>query len=93
MKDAAYKWIELILKNWAIVVPMLLFLGSAAGWTFTSIESTEKDELTEAMKDQIEVLVDYKPEPVPIGRGKGCNCNAIFDGLIKRHVEQHKSEH
>ena len=93
MKDAAFKWIELVLKNWAVILPILLLIGSSVGWSFSAVDNTEKDELTEAMKDQIEVLVDYKPEPVPIGRGKGCNCNAIFDGLIKRHVEQHKSEH
>ncbi len=85
----AFKWFELILKNWAVFLPILLFMGSAVGWGVTSIESTEKDELTEAMKDQIEVLVDYKPRAV----NQKCNCNAIFDGLIKRHIKQHKEDH
>lgn len=89
MKDAAYKWIELALKNWAVILPILLFLGSAAGWTFSGIESSEKDELTDAMRDQIEVLVDYKPRQV----GQKCDCNAIFSGLIKKHIKQHKDEH
>jgi len=89
-----FEWIRLILDKWTIIVPMLMFLGSAVGWTVTSVDNAEKDELTEAMKDQIEVLVDYKPEPVPIGRGKGvCNCKAIFSNLIKKHEAKHRSEH
>jgi len=70
-------------------VPMLMFLGSAAGWTFSSVDSAEKDELTDAMRDQIEVLVDYKPRAV----NQKCNCNAIFSGLIKKHIKQHKEDH
>ena len=84
-----FEWIRLILDRWTIIVPMLMFLGSAAGWTFSSVDNAEKDELTEAMKSQIEVLVDYKPR----AKNQTCNCNAIFDGLIKRHVKQHKEDH
>jgi len=84
-----FEWIKLILDKWAIIVPMLMFLGSAVGWTVTSVDNAEKDELTEAMKDQIEVLVDYKPRAV----NQKCNCNAIFSNLIKKHVKQHKEDH
>ena len=89
MKDAAFKWIELVLKNWAVILPILLLIGSSVGWSFSAVDNTEKDELTEAMKDQIEVLVDYKPRPT----GQKCNCNAIFSELIKQHIKQHKEDH
>ena len=85
----AFKWIELVLKNWAVILPILLLVGSSVGWSFSAVENTEKDELTEAMKDQIEVLVDYKPRAV----NQKCNCNAIFSSLIKKHVKQHKEDH
>jgi len=84
-----FEWIKLILDKWAIIVPMLMFLGSAAGWTFSSVDNAEKDELTDAMKDQIEVLVDYKPRAV----NQKCDCNAIFNNLIKKHEAKHRSEH
>ena len=87
----AFKWIELVLKNWAVILPILLLIGSSVGWSFSAVDNTEKDELTEAMKDQIEVLVDYKPEPAP--KVEGCNCNAIFTKLIKKHETKHRSEH
>ena len=84
-----FEWIKLLLDKWATIVPIFLFMGSAVGWGVTSIESAEKTELTKAMKDQIEVLVDYKPGAV----NQKCNCNAIFSSLIKKHVKQHKTEH
>jgi len=93
MKDAAYKWIELVLKNWAVILPILLFMGSAVGWSFSAVDNTEKDELTESMKEQIEVLVDYKPRAAPKVGARRCNCNAIFSNLIKKHVKQHKEDH
>ena len=86
-----FEWIKLILDRWTIIVPMLMFLGSAVGWTFTGIESAEKDELTKAMKDQIEILVDYDPKP----RDKktiSCNCEAIARKLIKQHAARHKED-
>jgi len=87
-----FEWIKLILDKWATIVPMLLFMGSAVGWGVTSIESTEKDELTEAMKDQIEVLVDYDPKAkAPVKQS--CNCNAAIRRLIKQHEKKHKAEH
>ncbi len=85
----AFKWIELVLKNWAVILPILLLIGSSVGWSFSAVDNTEKDELTEAMKDQIEVLVDYKPEI----KTTECNCNAIFKDLIKAHERKHRSEH
>ena len=85
----AFKWVELVLKNWAVILPILLFVGSAVGWSFSSVDNTEKDELTEAMKDQIEVLVDYKPRAV----NQKCNCNTIFNKLIQAHIKEHKGDH
>ena len=67
-----------------------MFLGSAAGWTFTGIESAEKDELTAAMKSQIEVLVDYDPRDK---KTISCNCEAIAKRLIKQHALRHKEDH
>jgi len=84
-----FEWIKLILDKWATIVPMLLFMGSAVGWSFSSVDSMEKAELTEAMKGTIETLVDYKPRAVD----RKCNCNAIFSNLIKKHVKQHKEDH
>ena len=89
MKDAAFKWIELVLKNWAVILPILLLIGSSVGWSFSAVDNTEKDELTEAMKDQIEILVDYKPRAVT----QKCNCNAIFSKLIQAHIKEHKGDH
>ena len=73
---------------------MLMFLGSAVGWTFSSVDNAGKDEEKEKAIREVAVgfqnaIVEAKPRPT----GQKCNCNAIFDGLIKRHVEQHKSEH
>jgi len=80
--------------NWPILLMAMTVLGSGITNASQYITSTEKDELTKAMKDQIEILVDYKPEPVPIGRGKGvCNCNAIFSSLIKKHEKKHELDH
>jgi len=85
-----FEWIKLILDKWAIILPMLMFLGSAAGWTFSSVENAEKDELTEAMKSQIEVLVDYKPRDK---KAITCNCEDIARKLIKQHAARHKEDH
>ena len=85
----AFKWIELVLKNWAVILPILLLIGSSVGWSFSAVDNTEKDELTAAMKDQIEVLVDYKPRAV----NQKCNCNAIFSNLIKKHEKKHELDH
>jgi hypothetical protein len=94
MKDSLYKWTELVLKYWTVILPALLFIGSAVGWSFSAVDNTEKDELTEAMKDQIEVLVDYKPKPAPIGRGQECsNCEKLVKRLINEHTIKHRSEH
>ena len=90
MKDAAYKWIELVLKNWAVILPILLLIGSSVGWSFSAVDNTEKDELTEAMKDQIEILVDYRPKTASIEK---CNCEAIAKKLIEKHAINHKLEH
>jgi len=84
-----FEWIKLLLDKWTTIVPIFLFIGSAVGWTFSSVENAEKDELTNAMKDQIEVLVDYKPRAV----NQKCNCNAIFSNLIKKHEKKHELDH
>ena len=92
MKDAAFKWIELVLKNWAVILPILLLIGSSVGWSFSAVDNTEKDELTEAMKDQIEVLVDYKPK-IALKADPGCNCEKLVKRLINEHTQRHRSEH
>ena len=85
----AFKWIELVLKNWAVILPTLLLIGSSVGWSYSAVDNTEKTELTEAMKEQIEVLVDYKPRAV----NQNCDCNAIFSRLIQKHVKDHEGDH
>ena len=88
----AFKWIELVLKNWAVILPILLLIGSSVGWSFSAVDNTEKDELTAAMKDQINVLVGYDPKSTASTK-QSCDCNAIFNNLIKAHERKHRSEH
>jgi len=86
-----FDYTKLIVENLKVIVGTVIlimtFLGSALSYTVA--DNVEKDELTEAMKDQIEVLVDYKPRAV----NQKCNCNAIFSNLIKKHIKQHKEDH
>jgi len=86
-----FDYTKLIVENLKVIIGsvilLITFLGSALSYTVS--DNVEKDELTEAMKDQIEVLVDYKPRAV----NQKCNCNAIFNGLIKKHIKQHKGDH
>lgn len=87
-----FDYTKLIVENLKVIVGTVIlimtFLGSAL--SYTVIDNTEKDELTEAMKDQIEVLVDYKPKTVV---SKGCNCSATMNRLIQQHVKEHKGDH
>ncbi len=86
-----FDYTKLIVENLKVIIGSIIlivtFLGSAL--SYTVIDNSEKDELTNAMKDQIEVLVDYKPRAV----AQMCNCNAIFSKLIKKHEAKHRSEH
>ena len=86
-----FEWIKLLLDKWTTIVPIFLFMGSAVGWTVTS--STMEAEKNEAVRAVAIGFQNSITEPAKPIVGKKCDCNAIFDGLIKRHVKQHKEDH
>jgi len=87
-----FDYTKLIVENLKVIIGSVLllitFLGSAL--SYTVVDNVEKDELTEAMKSQIEILVDYKPRDK---KAISCNCEAIARKLIKQHAARHKEDH
>jgi hypothetical protein len=91
LKDAVYKWTELALKNWAVILPILLFLGSAAGWTASSVDNANKeDEKNKAIHEVTTGFQAVISETEPV---EPCDCEAIAKKLIKQHSINHRSEH
>ena len=77
-----FEWIKLILDRWAIIVPILLFLGSSVGWSFSAVDNTEKDELTTAMKEQITVLANTYIKPKQPKKVKCAPCD------MRKHIQE-----
>lgn len=64
----AFDWIKLALERWAVVLPILLFLVSATGLSFSLADNIDKDEQITASQEQVTAIIDYyeKDEKVAI---------------------------
>lgn len=79
-----FEWVKLILDKWAVILPALLFLGSALGWTFDNMEKTQ--EIEDTQKQVAAVANYYNPpeEPKKIIVKQKCNCKKLLNIHLKR---------
>lgn len=83
MKDAVYKWTELILKNWAVVVPILLFLATSTGLTFSAMDNSDKDIEIKASQEQIKNIANHYTQKKVV-KSTCLSCDAFINNHIKR---------
>jgi len=80
--------------NWPIILVALTALSS--GITNASQYITNSDQEAEKNEAVRQVAIGFQNaimEPAKPIIGNKCNCNAIFNGLIKKHIKQHKEDH
>jgi len=58
-----FEWIKLILDKWAVLLPATLFLASSVGWSFSSVDNSDKDIEIEASQEQIRNIANYYAKP------------------------------
>jgi len=82
-----FEWIKLILDKWAVVVPVLLFLLSATGLSFSMVDNADKDEEIKASHKQIEQIANHYAAPKTITVKS--NCNQCLNEVRKLRREFH----
>jgi hypothetical protein len=76
-----FEWVKLILDKWAVILPALLFLASALGWTVDSIgKTTEIKKMQKNYREGIEAVTMHTEIRAP---NKKCNCKH----LLKLHKD------
>jgi len=77
----AFQWIKLFLDKWTVIVPVILFLASSAGLTFSAMDNSDKDIEIQDGKEQIKNIANYYAEPKKVK--SDCGSCAVF-------IENHK---
>lgn len=74
-----FEWTKLILDKWTVILPIILFLCSSVGWSFSAVDNSDKDTEIQAVYKNIETIKQHytkKPQKCP-------------DCGLKDHIKNH----
>jgi hypothetical protein len=54
-----FEWVKLILDKWAVILPVILFIASATGLSFSMIDNNDKDTELKATQKQIATIANH----------------------------------
>ena len=85
MKAELFDWVKLLLDKWTIVVPMLLFIGSTTGLSFSMMDNSDKDIELIAKDEQITNIANHYTKPKAV-ESSDCNyCKKEINKLKRWH--------